>query len=102
TLGANGELPLDAELVGQAFAEGIELGAYRYWPYRTELTSAETFTVERATVFTTAQREGAVRSAVRIGQTVARGQVLARDLVNSPGYSMTPAKLAEEAEAVGK
>jgi leucyl aminopeptidase len=102
TIGVNGEAPLDPELTGQAFAEGIELGAYRYWPYRTGLTTAETFAVERATVFTTAEREAAVRAGAGIGGTIARGQVLARDLINSPGYSLTPPKLAEEAEAVGQ
>jgi leucyl aminopeptidase len=102
TLGVNGDLPLDPEIAGQAFAEGIELGAYRYWRYRTGLTTEQTFAVERAAVFTSSANEGTVRAAVATGQTIARGQILARDLVNSPGYAMTPPRLAEEAEAVGK
>ena len=35
TIGVNGELPLEPEAAAQAFAEGIELGAYRFWHYRT-------------------------------------------------------------------
>lgn len=100
TLGANGDLPLDPDVIGQAFAEGIELGAYRYWSYRTGLTTAQTFAVERATVFTSGGREAQIRSGVATGQTIVRGVTLTRDLVNSPGYAMTPAKLAEEAVSI--
>ena len=35
------------ELTAQAFAEGIELGAYRFWRYRTGLTAEQTFEVEQ-------------------------------------------------------
>jgi leucyl aminopeptidase len=37
-----------------------------------------------------------------MGQAIARGVEYARDLVNSPGYAMTPAKLGDEALALGK
>jgi leucyl aminopeptidase len=87
TIGVHGDLPLDAEEAGQAFAEGIELGAYRYWKYRTGLTSAQTFAVERATVCTGNGREQAARAGIATGQAIARGVMLARDLVNSPGYA---------------
>src|SRR5262249_54365442 len=97
-----GDLPLDPDATGQAFAEGIELGAYRYWPYRTGLTTAETFAVERATVLTNSGREEPVRAGVATGQSIGRGVIPARDLGNSPGSSMTPARLAAEAESVGR
>jgi leucyl aminopeptidase len=99
TLGVNGEVPLPADVTAQAFAEGIELGAYRYWTYRTGLSTEETFAVERAQVFT--GKYEPVRAGLALGQTIARGVTFARDLVNSPGYAMTPAKLGEAAASLG-
>jgi leucyl aminopeptidase len=102
TIGVNGDLPLVAVTAGEAFAEGIEMGAYRYWKYRTNLTTEQTFEVTHATVFTTANREAEARAGVAAGQAIGRGVTFARDLVNHPGYALTPAKLADEAEALGQ
>ena len=101
TIGVNGEMPLSVNVAAQAFGEGIELGAYRYWHYRTGLTNEQTFQVERATVFTSAD-EAQTRAGVETGQAIARGVEFARDLVNGPGYAMTPAKLGEEAIVLGQ
>jgi leucyl aminopeptidase len=102
TLGVNGELPLEADTAGQALAEGIALGAYRYWKYRTSLANEQTFVVERATVYTSSSRAQLLRAGIARGQAVARGVELARDLVNSPGYALTPAALGDEAAALGE
>jgi leucyl aminopeptidase len=99
TVAVHGNLPLDPQLSAQAFAEGLELGAYRYWHYRTGLTSEQSFQVERATLLARAPQEQA-QAGVKIGQIIARGVAFARDLVNSPGYAMTPARLGEEAQAL--
>ncbi|MCL4857840.1 MAG: leucyl aminopeptidase [Caldilineaceae bacterium] len=101
TVGVQGDLPLAPEVTGQAFAEGIELGAYRYWPYRTGLTTEETFAVEQATVFSKVNAEQTY-AGVTTGQAIARGVMYARDLVNSPGYRMTPAALGEQAIDLGQ
>ncbi|MGE0539939.1 MAG: leucyl aminopeptidase [Dehalococcoidia bacterium] len=101
TLGVAGDLPLSPELVGQAFAEGIELGTYRFWRYRTGLTEEQKFEVERVTVFAASDREAAFRTGFANGVTIARGVMLVRDLVNSPPFTMNPARLADEASAVG-
>ena len=50
TVGVHGDLPLAPDATAQALAEGLELGAYRYWTYRSGLTTEQTFAVERATV----------------------------------------------------
>lgn len=100
SVSVHGELPLDPESAGQAFAEGIEMGAYRFWPYRTNLTTEQTFQVKGATVFSKTQER--TRAGIAIGQVVGRGVNFARDLVNSPGYAKTPADLAEEAIVLGK
>jgi len=100
-VGVQDELPLPADAAAQAFAEGIELGAYRYWRYRTELPAEQTFQVKRVTVFSKAQEKQA-RAGIETGQVIARGVTFARDLVNGPGFEVTPAKLGEEALALGK
>ena len=102
SIGAVDDLPLDAETAGQAFAEGLDLGAYRYWKYRTGLTTEQTFAVERATVYTANGRAAGIGGGVATGQAIARGVTFARDLVNSPGYAMTPARMGEEALALGE
>jgi leucyl aminopeptidase len=102
TVGVNGNLLLEPEASGQAFAEGIELGAYRYWRYRTGLTTEQTFEVTQATVFTSSANEDKVRAGITTGQAIARGVAFARDLVNSPGYAMTPERLGDEAVALGE
>jgi len=98
TIGTNGDLGLEA--AAQAFAEGFELGAYRFWRYRTGLSDEQTFQVERAVVFSkTDERAGA---GVATGQAIARGVNFARDLVNGPGYAMHPPELGEEAVKLGQ
>jgi len=101
TVGTYGDLPLDPEAAAQAFAEGLELGAYQFKRYRTGLSDEQTFRVGRAHLFT---RNGGerIRQAVYVGQKIARGVILARELVNGPGYAMTPAVLGDQAQSLGK
>lgn len=99
TVAIQGTTPLGTELTAQAFAEGIELGAYRYWTYRTGLTKEQTFQVERATVISANEQQA--RAGIATGQVIARGVLFARELVNRPGYAKTPADLGNEALALG-
>ena len=99
TIGVHGDLPVAPDVAAQAFAEGIELGAYRYWPYRTGLATEETFVVEKATVF--GRDEQRTSAGIATGQAIARGVALARDLVNHPGYALTPAILGDKAVEMG-
>lgn len=101
TVGVNGAIPLPNDVTAQAFAEGLELGAYRYWHYRTDLTTEQTFEVERATIYTSSSAD-LLKQGIAAGQTIARGVTFARDLVNGPGYALTPAKLGEQAIELGK
>lgn len=102
TMGASIDMPLTPEVVAQALAEGLELGAYRYWHYRTGLTAAQTFEVQRADLFTSSANAQAARAGVAAGQIIGRGVEFARDLVNSPGYAMTPARMGDEAVELGQ
>jgi leucyl aminopeptidase len=100
TIGVHGDLAINPEAVAQAFAEGIEMGAYRFARYFTGLSAEQSFEVEGATVFTKTDQR--TTDGVARGQTIARGVCFARDLVNGPGYAMTPAALGDEAIALGK
>jgi len=101
TISTNGDLPLAPALAAQAFAEGIELGAYRYDRYRTGLTNEQRFTVERVTVYTN-DAEAQIRAGLAAGKAIARGVAVARDLVNAPGSVLTPAAFGDEALSLGK
>lgn len=100
TVAVHGELPLASELAGQAFAEGLTLAGYRFRRYQTGLTEEQTFEVKRATVF--ARADAAAGDGVALGLVTAGGVAFARELVNGPGYAMTPAALADEAVRLGK
>lgn len=100
TIGVNGDIALEPETAAQAFAEGAELGAYRFWSYRTGLSDAQTFKVEQVVVFSKTNER--TRLGIAGGQAIARGVNFARDLVNGPGYAMHPPALGEEAVKLGK
>ncbi|MCX7790929.1 MAG: leucyl aminopeptidase [Chloroflexaceae bacterium] len=99
TFGLNGDLDLAPERIGQALAEGFELGAYRFQRYRSDLSDEQRFVVEGATIVASAE---ALRAGVAIGQTIARGANFARDLVNTPPNDLPPARLADQALALGQ
>jgi leucyl aminopeptidase len=100
SVGVTGDIALDPQVAAQAFAEGIELGAYRFWRYRTGLTDEQTFEVELATVFSKTGEQ--TSTGIANGQTIARGVNFARDLVNGPGYAMHPPEMGEEAVKLGQ
>jgi leucyl aminopeptidase len=101
TVGTNGALGLDPQALGQALAEGIELGAYRYHRYRTKLSDEQRFAVGQATVLLAGPVE-ATAQGVATGQAIARAVAYARDLVNAPGYALTPAVFGDEARSMGE
>ena len=101
TIGAAGSMPGGDFAAGQALAEGIVLGAYRYWHYRTGLDAELTFTVRTATIVVRTNEEQ-VRAGLSKGQIIGNGVAYARDLVNSPGGVLTPAALAQQAVDLGQ
>lgn len=102
TFGSKDDIRLDATTIGQALAEGIELGAYRYHRYRTGLSDAQKFAVASATLIVETVSAEEARAGVAAGQAIARATAYARDLVNAPGAVLTPAAFGEEAVALGK
>lgn len=100
TAGYEGEITVSPRDSAQAFAEGLELGAYRFWQYRTGLTATQTFEVDGATLITRPENAPDVEAGIAEGQIIARGVNFARNLVNNPGSVVTPARLGEEALAL--
>lgn len=94
-LGAAGDL-VDAATAAQAFAEGVDLGAYSYLDQKSK---AEPAKLQSVALVGSGKR---VSDAVAKGKAVAAGVNLARDLVNEPGGSLTPVAFARKASAVAK
>jgi leucyl aminopeptidase len=84
---------LDRPAVAQAIAEGIVLGAYRY----TELKS-DPEPSRIASVLVVGRGGQRVGAALERGRAIAEAVCLARDLVNQPGGTLTPAAFAARAE----
>jgi leucyl aminopeptidase len=80
---------------GQAVAEGLLLGTYRYGDYRSE---ASPWRLERASIHVTGDTD-AVREAVDVAQITAAAALLTRDLVNTPPQDKRPPQLAERVVA---
>ncbi|MCY4631703.1 MAG: leucyl aminopeptidase [bacterium] len=85
-----GDLPAAA----QAHAEGILLGAYGYDAFKSD---PEPNSLRKLSVVGAGQE---VRDALKLGTAVAEAVCFARDLVNEPGGSLTPEKLAAAAGAL--
>ncbi len=90
------EVDLDGADSRQALAEGIALGSYRFLAYKSE---GEPLKLKRVDV---AGGAGAVKQgALDSGRAVAGAQMLARDLVNEPGGTLTAPEFADRAAAIG-
>jgi leucyl aminopeptidase len=78
--------------LARALAEGMSLAAYSFTSYKSD---AEGNRIERAVVVGTGGKR--VQEALDLGSRVADAVVFARDLVNEPGGSLTPRRLAQAA-----
>ncbi len=90
-----------AELAGQALAEGLVLGAYRFDKYKTGNDAPPA--LERVSLLAPDARALAgLRRGAKLGQTVAEASNFARDLSNEPGSVCTPEYIADQARALGR
>jgi len=80
----------------QALTEGSLLGLYTYQHYKTGLTADDQHQIAELTVISSVD-ESTISQGVQVGQVVARGVALARDMANGPGNDITPTKLGEVA-----
>lgn len=78
------------------------LGLYRYDRFRSQKDDKGTDPRWLALLFTGTYVDDAIHAAARRGEAQAHGVAVARDLVNGPANVVTPAFLAEEAQALAK
>ncbi len=85
----------------RALAEGLELGAYRFTKYLTgdRKPKAE---LARVTIVSADKPPATAKRDIEIGQIVAKGVNLSRDLSNEPPNVLTPVALANAAQAAAK
>ena len=94
-----GELPsADA---AQAVAEGTLLGLYRFMDHKRPDSEGHEVSQVNILAFDQAQA-AAIAEAVRTGEAIAGGQILARNLSNQPGNVGTPSYLAAQAQQIGE
>ncbi|MCB0989026.1 MAG: leucyl aminopeptidase [Microthrixaceae bacterium] len=96
------DLAVTGAALGEALATGIELGDYRFTRFRTSLTEDEAFDIETVALLADPSDASAIAEGVAVGQAVANGVLMARDLVNTPGGMKTPPDLAAMAIAMGE
>lgn len=88
---------LDQSQAAQCMAEGMELGEYTFDTYKSKpkKTKLDKVIVARST-------SAAVKNGLTVGQAIAAGQMLARNLVNEPGGTLTPPEMAKRVQAMAK
>lgn len=96
-LDADDSLDNSPEEIGQATAEGLIMGSYKFMEYRTRDTE-KYFFAKKATIL----GEKRISDAVEQGVTLAKANLFTRDLATHPSNVMTPSRLAQEAETIAK
>lgn len=94
-------LPSDtAEEMIQAIVEGCLLGLYEFNMHKTQ--NLDKFkTIEAITIVMNDEASlPAAAQAIEIGETIAQGTILARDLSNQPSNHLTPTMLADKAQTI--
>jgi leucyl aminopeptidase len=91
----------NAAQAAQALAEGSLLGLYRFTRYKTSRESGGE--VERLSLLESdGTHVSALAEAIRRGRILAEATNAARDLVNEPSNTLTPAELARRAQTMAR
>lgn len=88
---------LDQKAGAQALAEGLQLGGYSFDKYKSKAARNDL-----AKVTVAGSTAATVRTGLETGSAIAAGQILARDLVNEPGGTLTPPEMAKRVQAMAK
>jgi leucyl aminopeptidase len=88
---------IERNVAAQALAEGIVLGAYSFDRYKSEGGSPSAIT----RVVAIGEGRG-VAAAMTTGAQIAEGVNFARDLINEPGGTLTPAEMAKRVVAMAR
>jgi len=92
----------DVERMGQAIAEGVYIGSYRYDEFVTKKTNGRG---EKLTAIVADTDAGVVRKLARgvsLGNVMGRGQCFARTIANRPGNVINPPALAAIARRLAR
>jgi len=87
------DLDVSGPAASGAFVEGLILGSYKFLDYKSD--REDETVVEKVTLV-----NGAVRSGVEKGQSIAEAVCLSRDLAAHPSNVATPTRLAKEAQKI--
>jgi leucyl aminopeptidase len=89
--------PADRAVGARAVAEGIALGSYRFAEFKSK--PPKVTLIAAAVVVRGSER---ISAAIAEGAAIGAAQNFARDLVNRPGGTLTPAALADEARLIAR
>lgn len=103
-VGLHGQVPAKtkAAAVGQAIAEGLYFGSYRYDEFITENKDKRLNALGCVIVGGDAERIKALAKGVKVGVVIGKAQAYARTIANRPGNIINPPALAAEARKVAK
>ncbi len=94
---------LDPEQLGQAVAEGVVLGLYRFLAYKTgEEGNGRKDLVSCTIVASTVPPAARLQKGARTGRIIAEAASMARDMVSTPSADMTPAAIAGIAKGLAR
>ena len=88
---------VDAEAAGQAIAEGLELGSYRYDPPRQQKPKPKKAQSAKVAIVAGARDGRAFAKGLGLGAVAGAATAFARDIENQPANLCTPSALAKHA-----
>ncbi len=88
---------IDQGACAEALAEGLQLGHYGFEKYKGKAARND---LTKVTIAGTTS--AAVKKGLEVGSAIAEGQMLARDLVNEPGGTLTPPEMAKRVQKMAK
>jgi len=91
---------IDLEKLGQAIAEGIHFGGYRYDEFVTQQENGRSNFLSVLIVDENQKNISKLSKGIKIGQIIGKAQNFARTLANRPGNILYPAVFAAEARKV--
>lgn len=91
-----------AEKFAELYAIGTRLGAYSFHKHKNEKEQAKVHEISSVSFLTSPSKVSVVQSGVDKGEVLSRAVILARDLVNEPPSTTTPAYLGVAAKNLAK
>jgi len=92
----------DYDRLSQSLAEGLYLASYKFDKYKKIDKQAIQINIEQIFIELAKEKKNNFIKNWLLGEAMARGTILARDLVNEPANVMTPTYLAEAASQIAK